>query len=82
MGILLSQVFFPLKVELVKKADAPDECCQYFYEIYSMDGNKLGAGITIPVKKGESMPTLKSCVLSTLEPEAIIKILSPKQAVS
>ncbi len=74
----MSQVFFPLRVELVKKSEAPDECCQYFFQLYSMDGNKLGAGITIPVNKGEPMPALKSCVLSTLEPEEVIKLLNTK----
>ncbi len=78
----MSQTFFPLRVKLVNKGEAPDECCQYFYQIFSLDGNKVGAGITIPVKKGEPAPVLKSCILSTLEVEDVIKLLNFKAITS
>ncbi len=45
------------------------------YEIFSLDGTKVGAGITIPVEEGKPMPELKSCILSSLEPNDVLKLL-------
>ncbi len=73
-------VSYPLRVTLIKKAETPEGYCQYFYQLYDpVDGEKVGAGITIPVKKGDSMPDFKSCVLSTLELREIVKLVSSKE---
>lgn len=69
-------LFYPLKVKLIKKGETSEESCQYFYQLYSLDGEKVGAGITIPVKEGDPMPDLKSCILSTLEPQEVVKLIS------
>ena len=66
--------FFPLKVELIK-TQTGEKGCQYFYQLWTMDGKKVGAALTIPVKEDEPIPDLKSCILSTLEPEEIMRLL-------
>jgi hypothetical protein len=74
-------LFFPLKVELTK-TQTGKEGCQYFYQLWTMDGRKVGAGLTIPVKEGETMPDLKSCILSTRKPEEIVRLLELSQITS
>ncbi len=75
-----NQQFFPMKVKFLKKTPTNPqddmECCQYVYELWTVEGKKVGAAITIPVMKDSPMPELRSCLLSTLEPEEVLKKLS------
>jgi phosphopantetheinyl transferase len=74
-------LFFPLKVELTK-TQTGKEGCHYFYQLWTMDGKKVGAGLTIPLNEGDSIPVLKSCILSTLEPEEMVRLLELSQKTS
>jgi hypothetical protein len=69
--------FFPLRVELTK-TQTGKEGTQYFYQLWSMDGKKVGATLTIPIKEGAAEP-VKSCILSTLDPEDIMRLLEQSQ---